>query len=367
MKEDAELKFVGRLILAAVFYVLTGLLMAVAAAVPNALFAFYESFDRSVLDAIASVTGEIPFCVWEAALLVLILVLVYSLVQAIRRVRILSWIAGVLVLTGVLAFSFTALWGINHFGAGIGEKLDLSVREYSVEELKEATGYYCRQVSLLADEVSRDENGCAEFEEFDALAKKADGGYRKLADNALFAGQCPAVKKLVAWPLFSRMGTTGVFVCFTAEPSVNPDTATVWLPVTMCHELAHSKLLAAEDDANFCAYLTCMANDDAQFRYSGALAAYVYCNNALHRADADAAKILWDSLDSRVRADIENANAHYAQYEGKIQDVASAANDAYLKAFSEKSGVRSYGEAANLLIAWYQRQADSTTSVKNQE
>ena len=36
-----------------------------------------------------------------------------------------------------------------------------------------------------------------------------------------------------------------------------------------------------------------------------------------------------------------------------MQDAAQKVNDTYLKAFSEESGVQSYGEAADLLIAWY--------------
>ena len=51
--------------------------------------------------------------------------------------------------------------------------------------------------------------------------------------------------------------------------------------------------------------------------------------------------------------DLRAANEHYAQYEGKVQDAAQKVNDAYLKAFSEESGVQSYGEVADLLIAWY--------------
>ena len=61
----------------------------------------------------------------------------------------------------------------------------------------------------------------------------------------------------------------------------------------------------------------------------------------------------WRSLKEGVRADIQAANTHYAQYEGKVQDAATKVNDTYLKAFSEEAGVQSYGEAADLLIAWY--------------
>ena len=120
--------------------------------------------------------------------------------------------------------------------------------------------------------------------------------------------------------------------------------------------LAHRQTVAAEDGANFCAYLACMENESPEFQYSGAIAAYVYCHNALYKADKTAASEIWADLSDGVRADIQAANEHYAQYEGKVQDAATKVNDTYLKAFSEESGVQSYGEAADLLIAWYLKQ-----------
>ena len=69
--------------------------------------------------------------------------------------------------------------------------------------------------------------------------------------------------------------------------------------------------------------------------------------------DKSAAGELWNAMDADVRADALAANKHYAKYEGKVQDAAQKVNDTYLKAFSEKSGVQSYGEVTDLLIAWY--------------
>ena len=46
----------------------------------------------------------------------------------------------------------------------------------------------------------------------------------------------------------------------------------------------------------------------------------------------------------------QTGNKHQSR---KVQDAAQKVNDTYLKAFSEESGVQSYGEAADLLIAWY--------------
>ena len=124
-------------------------------------------------------------------------------------------------------------------------------------------------------------------------------------------------------------------------------------PLYQCHELAHRQAVTAEDDANFCAYLACMASEDDDFRYSGAFGAYIYCHTARAKIDKTAAGQIWSTLSEGVLADIRAANAHYEQYEGKVQDAAQKVNDTYLKAFSEESGVQSYGEAADLLIAWY--------------
>ncbi len=154
--------------------------------------------------------------------------------------------------------------------------------------------------------------------------------------------------------MFSQFGITGIFVCFTGESCVNPDTYEVWLPFTMCHELAHRQTVAAEDGANFCAYLACMENESPEFQYSGAIAAYVYCHNALYKADKTAASEIWADLSDGVRADIQAANEHYAQYEGKVQDAATKVNDTYLKAFSEESGcaeLRRSGGSAHCVVS----------------
>ena len=347
------MKTVGRLILSAIFAILTGLLMAAAKAAPDAVFGFYKGFSSKLQAAIASFTGKLPFPLWQILAALLVLWFIYTLIRAIPKVRILRWLSGVLLTACVLAFAFVGLWGLNHFDVPLGQRLGLSVREYGKQELIDAACFYAEQAGALADELPRNADGCAVFSEFETLAKTADGGYQTLAaEYPFFGGGAHTVKKLLAGKLFSRLGSTGVYVCFTAEPCVNPDTHSVWLPFTMCHELAHGKSVAGEDEVNFCAYLACMQSSDVQFRYSGAVAALTYCSNALYAVDPAASEQLWQQVHPGVICDLNAANEHYAQYEGRVQDAAQQVNDLYLKAF-EESGVQSYGEAAELLVAWY--------------
>ena len=352
------MKTIGRLILSAIFLVLTGVMAAVANSAPELVFSFYPAFSRKALSLISSVTSAVPFCVWEILLLLAVLWMVYTLVRVIRDRRgFFAWLSGIVLALSVFAFAFVGVWGLNHFGPTVAESLDLDVREYSAQELAAATRYYAAQASALAGSVSRDENHVGQFSDFETLAKQAGAGYEKLAQKYdLFTGSTDRVKKLATWKMFSHFGITGIFVCVTGEACVNPDTYAAWLPFTMCHEIAHRQTVAAEDGANFCAYLACMEHESAEFRYSGALAAYIYCSNALMKVDRTTGAEIWNNTDAGVRADALAANEHYARYEGKVQDAAQKVNDAYLKVFSEESGVQSYGEVADLLIAWYQQQ-----------
>ena len=360
-KGRPSLKMIGRLILSAIFLILTALMVAAASWAPELVFSFYPEFSRGVLNAIASVTSLAPIALWEVLAVLLILWFFYTFVRVFTQHRsILSWLAGVVLAVSVAVFLFVGLWGLNHFGPSIDETLGLDVREYSREELIAATKYYAAQANEYAPEVARRADGTAELAGFSALSTQAGEGYDALAKQSpAFSGGLGRVKSLASAKLFSYFGNTGIFVCFTAEACVNPDTYEAWIPFTMCHELAHRQAVAAEDEANFCAYLACMESSRADFLYSGAFAAYIYCSNALYKVDRSAADEIFYSLSAGVQADIHAANEHYAQYDGAVQEAAQKVNDAYLKAFNETSGVQSYGEAADLLIAWYLQKSES--------
>ncbi len=349
------MKAIGRVILSAIFLVVTGLMAAFANFAPQLVFQFYPKWSRDILAHISSVTELLPIALWEILLVLIVLWVLYTLIRVFSgKTGFLKWLTGLVLGASIGLFLFVGLWGLNHFGPGIGDNLGLSVRPYSKEELIAATRYYGAQASSLSDAISRDAEGRADFADFSVLAKQAGEGYRELAKtNEQFTGSLSPVKPLASWKLFSKMGNTGIFICFTGESCVNPDTYEAWIPFTMCHEIAHRQAVAAEDDANFCAYLACMENSSEQFRYSGAFAAFIYCNNALAEVDSQAVSELWQEVAPGILTDALAANEHYAQYEGKVQDVAQKVNDVYLKAFSEESGVQSYGEVADLLIAWY--------------
>lgn len=349
------LRFISRVISAAILLVLTGLSMTAAKNLSQLVFPAYRNFSRNILAQISSVTGAFPFALWEILLILLALLFIWSVIHMIRKKKFLPWLGNIILAGSILIFVFTVLWGLNHYAPALSEELDLEIREYSKEELIDATEYYMARATEYASQVERDANGQMVTDEFDAWAKTAGESYVTLAETwDVFSGSTAPVKKAgLTWYPMSKMGYTGVFVAFTGESTVNPDTFAASLPFTMCHEVAHRCGIAAEDEANFAAFLACSTSSDPDFLYSGYYSAFIYCYNALYRIDAEAAQALWTEEHTLLNQECGAANDHYAQYEGTVQDAAQKANDTYLKTFSEESGVQSYGEAADYLISYY--------------
>lgn len=347
------MRFIGRLILSAVFLALAAVLAAAAMYLPAPIFSVYSDFTRDAAAFLSGITASFPFAVWEILLVIVILLELYGLIRCFSTGKFLRWLSGLVLLVSILVFLFVGLWGVNHFGTPVAQRVGLTVTEYSTDQLVSATRHMANQANIWADQVQRDENGDLAID-FEPMAKTAKEGYDAMAQtNGFFRLPDTTVKPLLTSKAFSYMGITGIYIAYTGESCVNTDTYSASIPFTMCHELAHSLTVAPEDEANFCAFLACLNNDDPAFQYSAWYSAYIYTYNALVKVDATAASEIRSTLSETVLRDVRRASEHYDQYEGEVQEVTEKLNDTYLKAFREESGVRSYGEVTDLLIAWY--------------
>ena len=89
-----------------------------------------------------------------------------------------------------------------------------------------------------------------------------------------------------------------------SEVSINTDTPVSEWGHTAAHEIAHTMGFAREDACNFVAYLACVSSDNPDFVYSGYLAAFTYCANALYDYDKDAFRTVFLSPVSYTHLDV---------------------------------------------------------------
>ncbi len=322
----------------------------------------YPYMTRLIQTTLAQWSSGLDFCLWQLLAVVLLVVLLASIVvMIILRWNPVQWLGWVLAGAGCLWMLHTAIYGLNTHAGPLAEDIRLNVTEYTVTELAEATTYFRDQANALALQIPRKSNADPDYPSFEELAEMAGEGFEVLVyekSYSVFAGTCLPVKKLAWEDMYSAMGIFGVTMPLTGEAAVNPTIPVVYMPFTMCHEMAHRMCIAQERDANLSAYLACISHPDPVFQYSGYFAAFQYCYNALRSVGTStankAAQEIFAGINQEMRGDLADYSAYLAaNREEKASNVASAVNNTYIQASGDESGVKSYGEVCDLLVSWH--------------
>lgn len=356
-------KQIIKLAAAAVLALLSWGFVAAARKTPSTVD-WYRPVSKGISGILGRLFSFMPYSAAEFLLYAGILLGLFLLIRAIVRLvrvdkghrgeNLLRYLANILLTGSILLTAFLCFWGINYFAPPLADRIGLTVRQYTAEELYETAYAAVEKTNEYAVQVNRDENGVADLGSFDFLARTACESYESLSqDNPVFAGIYSKPKKVTAWIAMAKSHISGIYFALTGECNVNPDLVSVELPFTMAHEMAHRLSVAPEDEANFTAFLACRASDSTAFNYSAYLHAYLYTTNALGSVDAERQGELWNLLCPEAQADIRAMNEYYYRYEGPISEMATAMNDTYLKTMRQTDGVKSYGMVADLLIAEY--------------
>ena len=319
---------------------------------PDFWYGFYTEFSRQAMQALGKISGLVPFCLWQVLLIAGVIGALAGLIWCLRDRRLGDWFAGLFEGLSLAALLFVGVWGLNYFGPSLGVQIGLERDRYTPAQLRQAAAYYARQASEASLRVERDSDGAVVMPSLEEMSRAAGEAYERLGEQEpRFAGTESRVKPLLFSKAFGYMGITGVFFGLTGEPGVSTETYPLSLPFTICHELGHSLAIAPEDEANYAAFLACRASADPLLRYSGYYNAFIYCSNALWEIDREGASALWGLCSQEMVRDSRVHVEYNRQFEGAVQEAAQAANDAYLKAFQQEEGTRSYGLVADYLIA----------------
>ena len=322
----------------------------------------YPYVIRTLQTMLAQWSGGTELLLWQLAAVVFAVVVLASIVlMIVLKWNPIQWFGWVLAVCAGVYMCHTLVYGMNYYAGPMAEDIRLEVAEYTLEELTEAAEYYRDKANELAAQVSRDKNGDVDYPDFDTLAEQAGEGFQTLTYDysyPIFAGCTLPVKELGWADLYTSMGITGIFIGITGEAAVNPQIPPVSLPFTMCHEMSHRMCIATERDANFAAFLACMANERVEFQYSAYFMAYRYCYSALasvgtQEASAAAARVKND-VGELLNRDLKRYNDFFNSNRSETATkVADAANDAYLKVSGDEAGVASYGAVCDLLVSWH--------------
>ncbi len=180
----------------------------------------------------------------------------------------------------------------------------------------------------------------------------AADGYEQAKDiYPELGGKFGPPKGLLLSEPVSYLGFSGVYFPFTGEANINMAVPHAILPSTICHEMAHQRGFAREDEANYIAYLTCNLNPDPNFQYSGNLLAVIISINTLRQYDMARFLELQAKYGEGMRNDLNDYALFIETHDTIIRRFGNAANNLYLKSNRQADGVYSYNRMVDLLIA----------------
>jgi hypothetical protein len=341
-------------------------LQMIAARLPETTEAVYSRGLFPPLQSIVTfVAGLMPFSLGETMLVVLPATWLVMLVRGLVRWRAgerslanLSLHAGskLLITAGLLYAFFLGIWGFNYARTPFAESAGLVVRPASATELGDVTQALALQSNALRANVLEDEDGVMRLAHGKAsvLGGLASAYDRVSLEYAFLEGRAPVPRIPLLSPAMTAFGITGIFWPFTGEPHVNGEIPDASFPFHACHEVAHQRGFAREDEANFIAYRACLASEDPDFQYAGTMSALRYALDQLRRTDGARAREIKSALDPGVRRDIEFIEQFWRPKTKAVQivrTVSESTNHVYLKAQGQKDGTKSYGRMVDLLIA----------------
>ena len=317
----------------------------------------------AIRDALSSITSLIPISVAELLLYALALWALAAVIGGLiawasGRVggkRVLTTLISIGVAIGVILNLFYFTWGFNYFRAPLKARMGLTVCPRPVEELESLAFGLAAQAAALRPALPENEDGVFTLGgALPTVLADLPAAYRALAEEQpVFSGRTTRAKRVLYSEGLSWAGISGIFIGLTGEPNINAAQPDLLLPQAAAHEMAHQLGIASENEAEFAANLACFHSTDARVRYSGLMNALMNCTNALYAADPARYEALTGVYSQGMLRDLRNDRAYWAQYDGPIEAAVTQTNDRYLKHNAQESGIKSYGESVDLLLAYY--------------
>jgi hypothetical protein len=303
-----------------------------------------------IQQVLTPISNVIPFALFDVLTIGAAVLVLGSIVRAVRRARqtrrfsiLLTTLGNIVVGAAAAYLVFLVLWGFNYRRLPMTERLVVE-RAGPTAEAVSALGLQAAQ-QLNALHAAAHAAGETPPWRDEAMRSAFGRAQRFLTDAP------PAVpgrlKGTIYGPYFRWTSVDGMVDPFALEVMANPDLLPIEEPFVAAHEWAHLAGYADESEANFVGWLTCLQGD-ARAKYSGWMFLYWQLSGEVSAADR---KLLAAALESGPRRDIDDISERLRRGRWPLLQRSSwQVYDQYLKANRVEAGIRSYGLVVTLIL-----------------
>jgi hypothetical protein len=296
----------------------------------------------------SGLSNLIPFSVWDIFWLMTIVLILSGLVLVVfRRMKLYSFGLRLFQFLALLYCFFYFVWGFNYFRPKIESRIGW---EKPIEDEK--------VFRAILDSIIVQTNSSyisVLTSDYPIIDRLVEESYRKnsrvLGINYPNGSRRP--KTMLFSSFFAKSGVSGYFGPFFNEVHLNYYLLPMEYPYVLAHEKAHQFGITNEAEANLAAFIICSTSDDKRLQYSGNVNLLLY-----FLSDGSQLKDIRDyihKIDKQVIMDLRFQRRHWQGLRDQtLDDVQTAANNAYLKTNNIEEGVKNYNQVVALVISYYQ-------------
>ena len=307
---------------------------------------FTRTVARAYGKAASFVSGLIPFMSLTELLFVslfalAILLIVFCIIDFVkgRFVKAINRILDIplTALIVIAAYSFSCEMAYNR------HKLPLPYYEQELnrEDYVSIYNYFADDLNVCIQALSSKDNGDVEGMKLTEVTKEVKKAY-EIVKDPYFSAHFGSVKPMASSFIYREFQITGVTFSPLSEANINTMNTNVDIPFTVAHELAHTKGVMREDDANQLAFYVCLNSESPYLRYS-AYVNYFY----QMRSMASSTYLTEEELSQLHAVDIayNKTNSYVYDYWKKhdlLTKIGDFINDLYIKSSGVDEGTNSY-------------------------
>lgn len=288
-----------------------------------------------------------PFSLWDIFWIFTILLIISGLILVVfRRIKLGWYSLRVLQFAALLYAFFYVVWGFNYFRP----KIETRIR-WEKPKADETVFRSILDSIIVHTNSSYISISPSDYPTIDQLVEESYlKNSKKLGINYPNGSRRPKIMLFSSF--FAKSGVSGYFGPFFNEVHLNYYLLPMEYPFVLAHEKAHQFGITNEAEANLAAYIICITSDDRRLQYSGYVNLVVY-----FLSDASNLKDVKDfirKIDKPVILDLRFQRRHWQGLQNKtLNNVQTAANNAYLKTNHIEEGVKNYNQVVALVISYY--------------
>lgn len=341
------------------------LLLLLADCFPAFIEEIYAEKIRPVcLKVIGFLPGLLPFSLAEVLILFAVLGAAVWLVFFILRVKrrgeklslllfdVLTRLLS-LTLCGILLFNL--LYGLCYYRKNTCVySLDIHI-DYEDEDIAHIASYMTLQLNEARKKAGLNEKEPYSFRlSYEELAEGCREAYRLLGERyPVYAGDYGNPKPVALSVPWTYTYVMGMYFPFTGEANYNTNIPSVELSHTVLHEMAHQRGIAAEDEANYAAFLAGLYATDTRIAYSALFESWSLVMSTLHRRNGNLYQSVLSLADEGVLSDLAYVDAFWASYSGSLASFSDDVNRVYLESNGVKFGTASYSLSVQYILDYY--------------